>query len=319
MRATLFDFPTQLKWQPIVEGGIIPSAESYLLCGMGGSALAGGLLTACDPTIALTIHRDYGLPILARGDAKVKSLVIISSFSGNTEETLDAYRVAMGNDQSVIVVTSGGELLDRAKRGGVPYILLPDATIQPRLAVGYFLKALASITGAKAVGDELESLAITLDLNNLELEAQSIASRLVGRIPLIYSSNRYAPLAYFWKIMLNETAKIPAFSNVIPEQNHNELESFDGEPLAPFTAILLTSEDDDEVRVARRFEALSEMLSRAHVPVELVPLTGATPAARVVCSLMTASFTALALAEARGVNPSVVSMIEDFKRQIVGK
>ena len=162
MRDAILTLPTQLKWSPNVEGGAIPPAEHFLLCGMGGSALAGGLILACDPNLPLTLHRDYGLPFKSESD-QAGTLVIISSFSGNTEETLDAYRTAKEAKRPLIVVTSGGELLSRARRDVVPYVVIPDAKIQPRLAVGYFLRALALITGAEAISQELVSVDGHLD------------------------------------------------------------------------------------------------------------------------------------------------------------
>ena len=315
MKTTLLGFSDQLKWQPTVEGGVIPSAGRYLLCGMGGSALAGGLLAACDQTIPLAVHRDYGLPPLIKSDSVTPPLIIISSFSGNTEETLDAYQTARAADWPLVVVTAGGELLASARRAGVPLIVLPDPAIPPRLAVGYFLRALALITGAGRVGRELESLAPTLDLAATETDGRSIAKRLTGRIPLFYSSNCYAPLAYFWKIMLNETAKIPAFSNMVPEQNHNELESLGHISANPFTVVMLTSADD-QPRIAKRFNVLTEILPSLRIPVETILLAGASPAARVVNSILLASFTTLALAEARSVDPDNAPVIEDFKHRL---
>jgi glucose/mannose-6-phosphate isomerase len=314
MQSVLINFPAQLKWSPKVEGGVIPSVKQFLLCGMGGSALAGGLLTACDPTIPLTIHRDYGLPFSLKTDSD-SPLVIISSFSGQTEETLDAYDKAREAKLSLVVITSGGELLARAQRDGVPQIILPDPTMPQRLAVGYFLRALALVTGAKRIDDELESLAGALDLTEIETAGRALAKRLAGRIPLFYSTNRYAPVAYFWKIMMNETAKMPAFSDVVPEENHNELEGFDGAPLAPFTIIMLTS-TDDHPRVAKRFNVLAEVLPVSNVPVEKIILVGVSPTARVINSILLAGFTALALAEAKKVNPDAVPTIENFKHQL---
>ena len=297
----------------MIEGGALPTTQRYILCGMGGSALAGGLLTACDQTIPLAVHRDYGLPIIAGADSS-STLFIIASFSGNTEETLDAYDEARKTGRSLVAITAGGELLTRARRDSAPHIILPDATIQPRLAVGYFLKALALVTGAKGISDELESLALTLDLAKIETDAQSLAKKLIGRLPLFYSSNHYAPLAYFWKIMMNETAKVPAFSDTVPEQNHNELASFSaGGSAVPFTVVMLES-DDDHPRVAKRFALLVELFASLNIPTEKIFLVGATPVARVINSIIFANATALALA--RGVDPSVVPVIEDFKSKL---
>lgn len=315
MQSTLLNFSTQLKWQPAVEGGTLPSAKQFVLCGMGGSALAGGLLTVCDPTIPLVVHRDYGLPIVSADDFG-STLIIVASFSGQTEETLDAYDQARETGASLIAITAGSELLARARRDSVPHIILPDTTIQPRLAVGYFLKVLTLITEAKGISDELESLVPTLDLTKLEIDAQALVKNLAGRIPLFYSSNRHGALAYFWKIMMNETAKIPAFSNVVPEQNHNELAGFgEDSPANLFTAVILKSEDDHP-RVVKRFALLTEILPPLNVPVKRISLEGLTPTARVVNSLLLAGFTALALAEARGVDPDSVPVIEDFKRKL---
>lgn len=317
MKDAILNFSSQLTWQPVVEGGVIPSAEQFILCGMGGSALAGGLILACDSNLPLTLHRDYGLPFKSEID-RMGTLVIVCSFSGNTEETLDAYRSAKTANRPIIVVTSGGELLNRAQRDNVPRIIIPDATIQPRLAMGYFLKALALITGAEVIGQAIESVDGQLDSTATETEARAIAHRLTGRIPLIYSSGRYEAVGYFWKIMLNETAKIPAFTNVIPEQNHNELASFSGKPIIPFSIIALTS-PDDHPRVARRFTLLGNILSPSGVTVETILLVGASSTERVIRSVFLASFVAFTLALARGVDPSAVPVIENLKRQLDGK
>ena len=315
MQSTIFDFPTQLKWQPMVEGGTLPVAQRYVLCGMGGSALAGDLLTACDSSIPITTHRDYGLPIISAAGLD-STLIIAASFSGNTEETLEAYDKAREAGLPLIAITAGGELLSRARRDGIPHIIFPDAIIPPRLAGGYFLKALALITEAKGVSNELESLGPALDRTSLEAESRTLAERLAGRIPLFYSSGRYAALAYFWKIMMNETAKIPAFSNTVPEHNHNELASFGaGSLIAPFTAVILVGEDDPS-RVTKRFALLTEILPSLNVPVEKIFLTGVSPTARVIHSVLLATLTAIALAETRGVDPSATPVIEDFKSKL---
>ncbi len=317
MRDAILSLPAQLKWSPTVEGGAIPTADHFLLCGMGGSALAGGLILSCDPTLPLSLHRDYGLPFKNETD-RAGTLIIACSFSGNTEETLDAYRTAREAKRPLLVVTSGGELLTRAQRDGVPRIVIPDPALPQRMAVGYFLRALALITGAEAIAQELVSVDGHLDPVATETEARAIAHRLSGRIPLIYASARYGAVAYFWKIMMNETAKLPAFTNVFPEQNHNELESFDSKPIALFGIIALTT-PDDHPRVARRFTLLGNILSPAGVPIESILLAGATPAERVVRSVFLASFVALTLAEARGVDPSAVPVIESLKRQLDGE
>ena len=315
MRSTVLNFPAQLKWRPVVEGGSITLARHYLLCGMGGSALAGGFLTACDPSVSITVDRDYGLPMSITTDSR-RPLVIVSSFSGNTEETLDAYRTAREAKLSLIVITAGGEILGRARRDKVPYIVLPDATIEPRLAVGYFLKALALIAGAKEISNELESLAPVLDMMSIETEGHSFAKHLVGRLPLFYASNRYAALAYFWKTMMNETAKTPAFSNIIPEENHNELESFSGISEGTLFTVVMIGSEDDHPRVNRRFALLTEILPSLQIPVEKIFLTGVLATERVIRAILLAIFTALALAEARGVDPSAVPIIEDFKSKL---
>jgi len=315
MQSTILNFSTQLKWQLMIEGGALQTAQRYILCGMGGSALASGLLAACDPDIPITVHRDYGLPILSATDLS-STLIIVASFSGQTEEMLDVYDKAREAGLPLVVIAAGGELLSRARRDNVSRVILPAATIQPRLAVGYFLKALALITGAKGISDELESLVATLNLAKLETDGQFLAKQLVGRLPLFYSSGRYAALAYFWKIMMNETAKVPAFSNTLPEQNHNELESFGaGSSAIPFTVVILEGADDHP-RVVRRFALLAETFSALNVPVEKIFLAGATPTARVINSILLASFTALALALARGVDPSAVPIIENFKNKL---
>ena len=166
---------------------------------MGGSHLAADLLKILKPELDLSIHKDYGLPKVKEGE-----LVVLSSYSGNTEEVLDAYEEAAGLNRAVITV--GGKLLEKAKQDGVKYVQLPDLGLQPRDAWHLNLQALYELLGEKLELPEIKPV------EPLEIKE---------RIPLIYTSNQYQALGYIWKINFNETCKIPAFDNVIPESDHN--------------------------------------------------------------------------------------------------
>lgn len=225
-------------------------SNKFIVCGMGGSALAAGLWRVAEPGLDLLIHRDYGLPRVPDYFLR-ESLIILSSYSGNTAEVLDTAGKALAENLNLAVITSGGsstplganKLLDWAKEHNIPSSLLP-AGYEPRLALEPACEAL----GALLAQDKPPARSDIATSSKPDLAAD-----LVNKIPVVYSSTRNLPLAYHWKISLNETAKMPSFCNALPEQNHNELESrFDER----FSFIFLRDESDDS-RINKRFEVLS--------------------------------------------------------------
>jgi glucose/mannose-6-phosphate isomerase len=317
MRSAILNFAKQFSFEPKVENAkALGAYDHFIVAGMGGSHLAADLLLMQRPELALKVHADYGLPARMNKDA----LVIASSYSGNTEETLDAYASARKRGLAVAAIAVGGKLLELAKKDGVPYVMLPDTGIQPRSALGFSLIALLAIIGDKKSLRAVGALAKTLDPSEYEPAGKELAAKLRGRVPVIYASSRNAALAYNWKIKFNETGKIPAFLNVLPELNHNEMTGFDvtggNRGLAKSFHFLFLADDADHPRVQKRMEVLQTLYEDRGLPVERIDITDADPWHGAFASLLLADWTALALADAYGLESEQVPMVEEFKKRI---
>src|SRR3989338_8873481 len=200
-----------------------------IVTGMGGSRLPALILSAWKPELPLVIWNDYGLPAIPKSEL-TKTLVIVSSYSGNTEEALDGLTIALKKKMPVACIAVGGKLLDIAKRKQLPYVELPNTGIQPRSALGFSLRGLLALVGDTNGLKESRRLADVLHPEAHKEEGEKLAALLKGRVPVVYTSLANLPIAYNWKIKLNETGKIPAFYNVLPELNHNEMTGFDIHP-----------------------------------------------------------------------------------------
>ncbi|TSC67170.1 MAG: glucose/mannose-6-phosphate isomerase, partial [Parcubacteria group bacterium Gr01-1014_72] len=252
-----------------------------------------------------------------------KTLLIASSYSGNTEETIDALKTAIKTGLPAAVITSGGTLAKLAEEHSLPHIILPNPGIQPRMAVGFAVKALARLTGTLETEKELAALSHTLAPDTLEEAGAALAKKLRGHIPLIWSSAGNESIAYNWKIKFNETGKSPAFHNVFPELNHNELQAFDASettrPLVEKLVVLLLTDSDDDSRIVKRMNVLETLFTARDIGVIKVPFAGKTRAERIFSSLLLADWTTLALARAYGRDPETVPFIEEFKRAVVSQ
>ena len=224
MDKVLRDFPKQFEHEPVVENAQnFKPKNKFAVCGMGGSHLAADLIKAARPDLDIIIHSDYGLP--QSGDL-CERLIIINSYSGNTEEALDSFCSALEKKLSLVAVSIGGKLIEQAEAHGVPFVRIPDTGIQPRSATGFSVRALLKFMGDKDALADTQKLSKILN-DDLEEVGRALAEKLKGRVPIIYSSAKNQALAQNWKIRFNETTKIPAFYNVFSELNHNEMTGFD--------------------------------------------------------------------------------------------
>ena len=293
--------------------------DRVVVCGLGGSAFPGELVTLFYPTLDLSVCRDY-LPYGRPFDEK--TLVIASSFSGNTEETLSSFRAALDGPATVSVVTAGGKLATEAAAADCPTVGLsrPWPSFQPRAASGFFVGAMARLieaaglaTGGHAKFEALEGHLSAL--TDLESRAEGIAERLQGRIPVIYAPTQYArPVAQIAKIKINENSKMACFWSAVPEMNHNEMVGYT-RLNGPFTAVLL-DDPDGLPRMQHRIATTAATLTENGVPVERITLSGPTPEAKAFSALFLFDFVSCVLALAAGIDPNPVAMVEDFKARL---
>ncbi|MEK7493734.1 MAG: bifunctional phosphoglucose/phosphomannose isomerase [Patescibacteria group bacterium] len=314
------NFPAQFAYEPDVHNSEhLPKSHAYIVAGMGGSALAAELLREKDSEREILIHRGYGLPRVNEAVLK-RSVLIAISYSGNTEETLDAFTKAHAQGMSVAVIASGGKLIELAAEHNVPFIQIPNTGIQPRHANGFILKALMKLMGDDTGLAETGALAALLDPSRYEQEGKALAEKLKGKVPVIYISSENGAIAYNWKIKLNESAKIPAFHNVFSELNHNEMTGFDiinsTKSLSEKFHFIFLTDENDHPRIVKRMELTKQLYIARGLPVETVKVEGESSWHKVFASLTLADWTAYYCAMQYGTEPEQVPMVEEFKKMM---
>ena len=314
------EFAKQFKYEPeIVNGEKLEKKDVTIVAGMGGSHLCAGLVQTWDPKLDIVIHSDYGIDSIP--DSVLEdSLVVASSYSGNTEEVIDVFEQGIKKGLSIVVLSDGGKLLELAKQHEVPYIDIPNTGIQPRLALGYSTKGLLKLMGNVKGLEEISQLAESFDPDSFEEQGKALAEKLQGKIPVVYSSARNQPLAYNWKIKLNESAKIPAFYNVFPELNHNEIEGFgvvdSTKDLSSNIAFIFLKDKEDHSQIQKRMEVTEGMYKDRGLVVENVALEGYTGFDKLFSSLILADWVAWYTAQYYDTLPEKVPMVEGLKKLI---
>lgn len=320
MDETIKNIASQFDFKPIIENEAkLKPTDSFVLCGMGGSHLAAGLLKIYNPYLDIYVHRDYGLPSLSKKRFG-KALFIASSYSGNTEEVVDFAENAYAARYNLAVIATGGRLIEFAEKNGLPYIKMPDTGIQPRNALGFSMLSLAKLVGDDDAMIELQELGSKLRPSDFKEQGEILAGELQGKIPIIYSSRANLAIAYNWKIKFNESAKIPAFYNVFPELNHNEMNGFDitggTKELSSRFHFIFLEDADDQPKIMRRMEVLAELYAERGLPVKSISLSGETIFEKIFNSIALADWTALALSKIYNTEPTQVPMVEKFKKLI---
>jgi len=300
-----------------------------VIAGMGGSALAALLAKASlETTLSMPFEvvRDYDLP--AYVDAS--TLVIASSYSGNTEETLNSLQQAQERGAQVGVLAAGGKLVERAEADKIAHVVIP-AGLQPRMAVLFNLKALVVLLEHFGVVDHSLVEQIMAPAEWLRAEtaqwlpdvptdknyAKQLALLAVGKSAVFYGGRLTGPVAYKWKISWNENAKNLSFWNTYPEVNHNEFIGWSSHPVdKPFAVFDLKSSFENP-RILKRFEVTDKLLSGLRPKAIPVQLAGDNPTAQLLWGSILADFVSIYLAILNGVDPTPVDLVEKFKAEMV--
>jgi glucose/mannose-6-phosphate isomerase len=304
----------------------VDAPGGVIVAGMGGSAvgarLASGALGA-KLTRPLLVSDDYTLP----GWAGPGTLVLCSSYSGATEETLAAYDEAGARGAPRLVATTGGPLLERSRRDGVPVILLPVG-LQPRAAMAYSLVAAlhaAALAGAApSVRAEIERAATLAE----ELlagwgpdaadgnEAKAIARRLHGTLPIVVGSALSAPVAYRWKCQFNENTGIPAFCSTLPEADHNEVVGWEAAASLGRMSYVSLEDTGAHPRNALRAELTAALAEPGASTILRVRARGVTPVERLVSLVLLGDLVSIYAAVLRGTDPVDIHNIHTLKAQL---
>ncbi len=297
----------------------LPSGDfrQLLLAGMGGSWMAAAVLRDARLVAApVRIHRSYGLP----EDINPDTLVVAYSFSGNTEETLSAYDAARAAGLPLVCVSSGGQLQQRAHRDGVPHVRIPadPPHMQPRSATGYGIGILMQLLerlslaspGARSIllraVDRLQSF-----MDSSRQVGKRMAQEIYGQTPVVYSAPALATAARIWKIKLNENAKTPAFWNVFPELNHNEMIGWTRR-FGPFRLVMLYDAEEDRPILAR-FRITQQILAENGLESTVFQVPQGSLAEKLLATLLVGDWASYELALLLGVDPSPEQLVEEFK------
>ncbi len=301
-----------------------------VIAGMGGSAIGADLLAAyvadmCP--IPVFVHRDYGLPAFARGE---KTLVVCSSHSGNTEETLDSFESARKNGCRLVAVCTGGELAARAEQAKVP-VWIFDHKGQPRAAVGFsFGLLLALFVRFGLIPDQADEIhravaAMKKSQEHLRAEVETVhnpakryAGQLMGRWVTIFGAGLLAPVARRFKTQINEIAKAGANFEFIPEADHNTIAGLVHPPevLVPHTMNLFLRAPSDHPRNRLRLDLTKQVFMLEGPNTDFLDARGDTPLAHMWTMILFGDYMAYYLAIAYGVDPTPVEALVNFKNAL---
>jgi len=311
---------TDFVYTPAFTAGTI---TNVVYGAMGGSALA-ALLIPTWPSLQLPFEvvRNYDIPAYVGPE----TLFIACSYSGNTEETIEALQQAAAAGAQIAVITGGGKLADIARDQGYPLCILPKVQ-QPRFAVFYNFKALVQLLAQaglcaldaaefEAVQDFLRTEAEQLlpTVATRQNLAKQIALECMGKSVVMYAGPKLAPTAYKWKIGFNESAKQVAWWDQYPEFNHNEFIGWSKQPeQKPYTVIDLRS-TLEHPRVQKRFEVTERLLSGMRPSPLVVNVHGETMLQQLLWTVMLGDFVSVYTGLLNNVDPTPVELVEKFKK-----
>jgi glucose/mannose-6-phosphate isomerase len=332
MKQLLLDFPLQAEDAVrigrqsnvnIATGRV----KNIILTGLGGSAIGGDLLRsylAEELAVPFLINRHYMLPAFVNAN----SLVVVSSYSGNTEETIAAHRDAMKRKAQIVCISSDGETTKIAKNHRQPLISIPPG-YPPRAALGYsFFAPLVMLMQTGLVRSKQRDIRETLLLLKKKAHiygtpgtsnpALRLAKKLHGMIPVIYSAaDRFDVVNLRWRGQIAENAKMLAFGHVIPEMNHNELVGWNvAKALMKKMTVVVLRDRGDHPRVQLRMDFTNEVVSRYAGGVIEVTSEGTSLLARMFSLIYLGDWVSYYLAMLNRVDPTPVNVIDMLKKKL---
>jgi glucose/mannose-6-phosphate isomerase len=304
------------------------NVTNIVVLGMGGSAIGGDLtrtLVQADCPVPITVSREYDLPAYATKN----TLVIGSSYSGGTEETLSAFAQAAKRGCKLMALTTGGLIAAAARAHNAPVLTFSYAS-QPRGALGYgFISLVAVLYKLGLISDPQPALheAVAL-MQNVQREllpeigtehnpAKQLALKFYDRLPLFYGAGILSEVARRWKGQVNENGKSWAFYDIMPELNHNSVVGFElPASLLPHLLVVSLEAPADHERVAVRQKVTRDLLQKSGVQVEVVRAQGQSALAQMLWTIHLGDFASYYLAALNKVDPTPVALIAYLKQKL---
>jgi len=334
MLDTLVQFPNQIR--EAVEIAKASKMETFfkidnvIITGMGASGISGDIASSLyrdKIDVPIYVNKEYDLPKWARKD----TLTIFFSYSGNTEETISAFKIASQKKCRIITISSGGKLQELSEKREVAHIHVPEG-YQPRAAIAYSLFSLIVIlnrVGLLRTDIETEINDTIYVINelvhgiNIKVAeehniSKQIARKIFNTIPQIYGWGIYAPIAIRWRQQFNENSKIISRADAVPESNHNDIVgwSLNPEVSKNFSCILFRDRDMESLAMSTRLNFLMNLYeSSAANIIEIYP-KGKKRLSKIIYTMSLGDFISCYLAILRGIDPTPVDIITELKQSL---
>ncbi len=293
--------------------------QNVVITGLGGSGIGGKIaaqLVQDEINVPVVTNNDYGIPSFVSEN----TLLIASSYSGNTEETLEAVEKGKEKGAEIFCITSGGKLADFATNNGYGLIQIPGG-LPPRAAFGYSFPQLFVVLASYGLIEnnkfaEIESAVSTMNngLQGIKTEAQNIAKKLFGKTTAIYAEAKFEGMATRFRQQLNENSKVLCWHHVLPEMNHNELVGWAGG--SKDIAVVLIKNESDYYRTKERFIFSEKVFSQYTDTLIEINSQGKTDLERTLYLIHLTDWVSVYLAELRGVDPVEVDIITSLKAKL---
>lgn len=293
--------------------------HNIALIGLGGSAFGGEIIKnyiAGTAKVPFEIYRDYKIPAYISEN----TLLIASSYSGNTEETLSSLEQALPRNPKVVCITSGGKVLETAKANGFDHVVLPGG-YPPRSAAGFSItQQLYALRAYGFIGDFSADLQEAIDLvQNFSDhdQAREIAKKIKGNIPILYSGPDFESISIRWRQQIEENGKHIAFHHVIPEMNHNELVGWKNPAdLLKQSVVLMIRSDRDHERVQIRMGINEDIMKEYAGEIIEIHAKGKSHLGQLFYLLHLGDWISVYLAEENEEDPNPVKVIDFLKGEL---
>ncbi len=292
-----------------------PLVDKIVIIGMGGSGIAGKILKNYlrNEKIRIDVINDYSLPNFVDEN----TLVIVCSYSGDTEETLSAYKQAFKKKSKIIALTTGGKLKELCEKYNHEHLILKKGFMPRQSAPYMFFIMLKILENSKLIVNHTQYVKDTVDALKKPIfidMAKQLAVSLKDKVPLIYSSSILEAIAYRWKCEFNENTKIHAFNNVLSELDHNEIVGYT-KKLADFHVIFLR--DVMETRqMEKRISITKKLIMEKGYSTTEILIKGPNELSRLFSALYIGDLTSYFLAQEYGIDPGPVDIIFDLKEML---
>ena len=329
----LHGFPEQCQkaWEEVLKfelPHLHTRISNVVIVGMGGSAIGGDVvrrLAMAESKSPVWVHRDYGLPEFI--DAG--TLVIASSYSGNTEETISAFIKSLGSRAKKLALTSGGKLKELAEKEGVPVFVI-DYEAPPRAAFPHsFIPLVGIFQKLGLLGDKSADLKEAVDvLKKLSGElietrplasnpAKRLAAKLQGRVAVIYGAEILSEVARRWKGEFNENSKAWAFFENFPELNHNAAVGYEFPvEMKDRTLVLMLRSPLFSPRNRLRYEVTAKLLAKSGIPHEYIEARGKSALAQALSLVLLGDYASFYLSMLNEVDPTSTDAISFVKQYL---